>query len=60
MIDERQTFQDGYVRGWESVVGPALQPPEIERPPVVPGASQFMQGLIMGIEAGKKKIAELI
>jgi hypothetical protein len=59
-MDEQQKFQEGFLRGWESVVGPALQPPEIERPPVAAGVSQFMQGLIMGIEAGKKKIAELI
>lgn len=59
-MDQKQTFNDGFVRGWESVVGPALPPPLIERPPIVPGVSQFMQGLILGIEAGKKKIAELI
>lgn len=59
-MDEKQTFKDGFVRGWESVVGPALQPPPIEPPPAAAGVSQFMQGLILGIEAGKKKIAELI
>ena len=58
-MDDQQTFFEGFQRGWESVVGPALQPPEIEVPPPIPSGSRFMQGLIMGIEAGKKKIDEL-
>lgn len=59
-MDDQQTFFDGFQRGWESVVGPALQPPDIDLPDAVPSSSRFMQGLIMGIEAGKKKIKELI
>jgi hypothetical protein len=58
-MDQQQTFSEGFMRGWESIVGPALEPPEIEIPPAVPSGSRFMQGLIMGIEAGKKKMAEL-
>ena len=58
-MDEQQTFYEGFVRGWESVVGPALKPPAIEPPPPLPSGSRYMQGLIKGIEAGKKKIAEL-
>lgn len=58
-MDEHQSFFDGFRRGWESVVGPALPPPEIELPDVVPSGSRYMQGLIMGIEAGKQKIKEL-
>ena len=58
-MDERQTFFDGFQRGWESVVGPALPTPEIDLPDAVPSGSRFMQGLIMGIEAGKQKIKEL-
>jgi hypothetical protein len=58
-MDEERTFLEGFERGWQSVVGPALPPPEIEIPPALPSGSRFMQGLIKGIEAGKKKIAEL-
>ena len=58
-MDEKLTFLEGFERGWQSVVGPAIQPPEIEMPPPLPSGSRFMQGLIKGIEAGKKKIAEL-
>jgi hypothetical protein len=28
-MDEKQTFLERFERGWQSVVGPALQPPEI-------------------------------
>jgi hypothetical protein len=56
---EEKTFMDGFVEGWKSVVGPALQPPDIEIPPTRPSGSRFMHGLIEGIEAAKKKIAEL-
>lgn len=59
MDNERQTFFEGFQRGWESVVGPAIAPPDMDLPPAFPSGSRFMQGLIMGIEAGKKKIAEL-
>ena len=58
-MDDQQTFFEGFQRGWESVVGPALPPPEIAVPDAVPSGSRFMQGLIMGIEAGKQKIKEL-
>jgi hypothetical protein len=59
-MDEQQKFQEGFLCGWESIVGPALPPPIPEFPPAVPNGSRYMQGLIKGIEAGKKKIAELI
>jgi hypothetical protein len=56
---EDRAFMDGFVEGWQSVVGPALQPPQIEIPPTRPSGSRFLHGLIEGIEAAKKKIAEL-
>ncbi len=56
---EERTFMDGFVEGWRSVIGPGLQPPQIEIPATRPSGSRFMHGLIEGIEAAKKKIAEL-
>jgi hypothetical protein len=56
---EDRTFMEGYLEGWESIAGPALQPPDIEPPAPRPNGSRFMRGLIEGIEAAKKKLAEL-
>lgn len=58
-MEEHKSFFDGFQRGWESVVGPALPPPDIHVPDEMPSGSRYMQGLIMGIEAGKQKIKEL-
>ncbi len=58
-MDEQQSFFEGFQRGGDAVVGPAFQPPDIDMPPPIPSGSRFMQGLILGIEAGKKKIDEL-
>ena len=58
-MDDIQKYLEGFQRGWESVVGPALQPPDIEIAPPNQNGSRFMQGLVKGIEAGKKKIDEL-
>ena len=58
-MDEKQTFINGFFQGWQSVAGPTLQPPEIQAPSPQPSGSRFIHGLIEGIEAAKKKMAEL-
>jgi hypothetical protein len=57
-MDERQTFAQGFIEGWHSVAGPRLDFPEIPSPSIHGGGSEFIHGLMQGIEAGKMQIAE--
>jgi hypothetical protein len=56
---EQQTFIDGFIKGWQSVAGSRLRPPDIEPPPTRPRSSKYIHGMLEGIEAAKKKISEL-
>lgn len=56
---ESQTFIDGFIKGWQSVAGPRLLPPEIEPPLTRARTSVFLHGMIEGIEAARKKLSEL-
>ncbi len=58
-MDENKSFIDGFIQGWQSVVGHVLDPPEVQVPVTNPKGSRFIHGLIEGIEAAKRKIAEL-
>ncbi len=58
-MENKQTFIDGFIQGWQSVAGPRLPPPEIQTPATQPSGSKFIHGMIEGIEAAKKKLAGL-
>ncbi len=58
-MGEKQTFLEGFIEGWQSIAGDRLQPPEIATPPTSPVGSKFIHGMMEGIEAAKKRLAEL-
>jgi hypothetical protein len=53
-----QTFAQGFIAGWHSIVGPRLDFPEIPSPSIQGSGSEFIHGLMQGIEAAKKFFAE--
>lgn len=59
MID-KQTFADGFIQGWQSVIGQQFPLPEIPSPSTLGSRSAYIYGLMDGIEAAKKLMAEMI
>jgi hypothetical protein len=57
-MDEMRTFAHGFTRGWLSVLGPRLILPKIPAPPIQTSGTDYIRGLMGGIEAAKKKLAE--
>ena len=53
-MDKRQTFAQGFIEGWHSIVGPRFVFPEIPSPSIHGSGSEYMSGLLQGIEAAKK------
>lgn|SRR5664279_2811910 len=58
-IHKRQTFADGFMVGWLSLIDPGLPVPAIPILPATPRTSAYLQGLLCGIEAAKKHRASL-
>jgi len=58
-MDNDQSYIDGFLQGWSSVVGPRLDFPEIPAPPIPASGSNFIHGLMEGIAAAKKQIADV-
>ena len=58
-IRKRQTFADGFMVGWLSLIDPGLPVPTIPILPATPRTSAYLQGLLCGIEAAKKHRASL-
>jgi hypothetical protein len=48
-----QTFADGFMVGWLSLVDPGMAVPEKPLPPATSKISAYLQGLLSGIEAAK-------
>jgi hypothetical protein len=55
----KQTFADGFIAGWQSLVDPEMAMPEIPLHPAPLKISAYFQGLLSGIEAAKKHQASL-
>ncbi len=49
-----QTFAQGFIEGWHSVVGAGLHFPEIPSPSIQKSGSEFIRGVMQGIEAAKE------
>jgi hypothetical protein len=56
----KQTFEDGFIAGWVSIMGSRLVVPEFPAQPIPKQyGSDFLHGLLKGQEAARKKIAEM-
>jgi Xaa-Pro aminopeptidase len=55
VMDEKK-FEQGFIHGWSSVIGHAMQVHEIPSPPIQLIGSKYIHGLMEGIEAAKKEI----
>ena len=55
-MDDNQTFEDGFLEGWHSVVGSRLDLPDVPSPSIQGSGSVYINGLMAGIEAAKKEI----
>jgi hypothetical protein len=58
-MGDKQTFADGFLAGFFSVMGPRVIIPKISTPPVSKIGSDYIHGLMQGIEAAKKQIVEM-
>ena len=58
-MSNNQTFADGFVAGLVSEFGPRLIIPEIPAPPIKRIGSDYIHGLMAGIEAAKTKKLEM-
>jgi hypothetical protein len=58
-VSAKQTFADGFIAGWVSIMGPRLVIPEIPAQPLGKIGSAYIQGLMKGIEAAKKQMVEM-
>jgi hypothetical protein len=52
-------YSEGYATGWASVLGPRLTLVEIPLPPTEAHGSNYILGLINGIEAARAREKEL-
>lgn len=58
MTDKNQTFAEGFILGWQSVLVTGFPFPEIPPSSVDGSGSNYIRGLIEGIEAAKKQLAK--
>ena len=58
-MNNKQRFAEGFTDGWSSVFGTTLTLPEISAPSIQASGTDYIHGLIEGIEAAKKKMAEI-
>lgn len=59
-MNNRQSYSDGFLQGWQSIVGLENLPSEIPPTSVRGSGSPFIYGLMDGIEAGKERIAVIM
>jgi hypothetical protein len=58
-MQQGQSYTDGFLQGWTSVLGPRLEFPEIPAPPIQSSGSPFIRGMMEGIAAAKKQLADV-
>jgi hypothetical protein len=58
-MDNSQTYVNGFLQGWSSVVGLRLDNFDIPAPRVQASGSNFIHRLMEGIAAAKKQIADV-
>jgi hypothetical protein len=58
-MNNRQRFVEGFTDGWSSVLGARFVLPEISAPSIQASGTDYIHGLIVGIEAAKKQMSEM-
>ena len=57
-MSNQDRYSEGYATGWTSVLGPRLELEEIPSPPTKAHGSNYILGLLNGIEAARKREKE--
>ncbi len=58
-MSNKDRYSEGYTRGWASILGPKLALAEIPSPPTEALGSNYIIGLINGIDAARAREKEL-
>jgi len=58
-MDDSEIFADGFIAGWQSVMGEATSIPEISPFPTPSGMTPYLHGIAKGVDGALKQKAKM-